>query len=409
MNQNLLNLATQQLRLLSPQDTCVVLHPATYPIHRYFIRHLLADAQGVYLHITPAEEGLSDLLKALRDALAVQLGVELGKLETSPTKAGAQFATALNSQARAVLVLDGYDLVKDEKAAAFVAALAGGLGEGRRVVISSRQLPLGLPAGVMLPVDDRRLLVDYTRPREKDILEVRALGPCQAFINGRPLTQWDGQLPKSLFYFVIDRAMTTRHEIFATFWGALEKKEATNVFHVTKRKVSEVLGQDLTTYGAGFYRIADNLELHYDVVVFQEAVQAAEICRDDAEAMRLYQDAIYLYRGHFLSILDADWITTRREELLSVYTEALTGLARLYQHQGNNEQALGLYLRAAATMPQREDLARTIMGLYQQRNQPHRALAAYGRLAEELRAALRVEPSPETERLALQIQQGVKV
>ena len=41
--------------------------------------------------------------------------------------------------------------------------------------------------------------------------------------------------------------MVTRDEIFETFWPGLPTKEATNVFHVTKRKISERLGYELTS------------------------------------------------------------------------------------------------------------------------------------------------------------------
>jgi DNA-binding SARP family transcriptional activator len=238
-------------------------------------------------------------------------------------------------------------------------------------------------------------------------LEVRALGPSQAFIDGRPLTHWDGVLPKCLFYFLVDRAMTTRDEIFNTFWHALDKKEATNVFHVTKRKVSEILGRDLTTYASSFYRISDEIELYYDVVAFQESVQNAEVAESEDEAIALYQQAIRMYRGHFLSTLDQDWVLRRRDELSQTYTEALTGLARIYEERGEKREALGLYQRAFACMPQREDLTRQIMTLYADLGQPDRALEVFQRLSQTLASDLSLEPSPETSKLAKRIEKSL--
>ena len=40
----------------------------------------------------------------------------------------------------------------------------------------------------------------------------------------------------------------TRADIFKEFWPGLPIKSATNVFHVTKRKIGERLGCDLTSY-----------------------------------------------------------------------------------------------------------------------------------------------------------------
>src|SRR5688500_18693889 len=107
----------------------------------------------------------------------------------------------------------------------------------------------------MVPCHLAHMLIDYgVHSEHKTIQDGRSLGPRIALINGRTLTTWDGVLPKCLFFYLVDRAMTTRNEIFDTFWPELKKREATNVFHVTKRKVSEILEQDLTTYSAGFYR-----------------------------------------------------------------------------------------------------------------------------------------------------------
>ncbi|MBZ0307616.1 MAG: bacterial transcriptional activator domain-containing protein [Anaerolineae bacterium] len=196
--------------------------------------------------------------------------------------------------------------------------------------------------------------------------------------------------------------MTTRNDIFDTFWPTLKKHEATNVFHVTKRKISEILGQDLTTYGSGFYRIADNIQVFYDVVAFQEAVQNAAIADED-EAILMYQDAIRLYRGPFLSTIDQEWAVKRREELQGVYVEALCGLADIHRHRDQLVEALGFYQRASAITPQREDIAREIMQIHLDLDQPQHARETYERLRQELKNSLHVDPSPETQKLARQI------
>src|SRR5204863_8076031 len=143
---------------------------------------------------------------------------------------------------------------------------------------------------------------------------VYGLGPGQALINGKRIDQWDGLLPRSLFFYFVDRGMITRDEIFQTFWPTLSIREATNVFHVTKRKISEILGFDLTVYWSGFYRISPDIDLHYDVIKFAENVQNSVIADDD-EASPLLQHAIYLYRGLFLSTIEMPWSIARRNEL----------------------------------------------------------------------------------------------
>ena len=70
--------------------------------------------------------------------------------------------------------------------------------------------------------------------------------------------------------------MVTRAEIFQTFWPNLTTREATNVFHVTKRKISEVLGTELTVYGSSFYHISPQIQLSYDVSLFNQLVQDSD-------------------------------------------------------------------------------------------------------------------------------------
>jgi len=293
----------------------------------------------------------------------------------------------------------------------FVAHAAKVGGEHIQFMLSGRVWPFQLVDRLsssgrlaLLPVMPQDMLLNYLEPEDgKVLLEVRALGSGQVLIDGRQIMQWDGALPRSLFFYFIDRGMTTRDEVFATFWPGLSTREATNVFHVTKRKISEILGVDLTVYSSGFYRISPEIELHYDVVSFGESVQNSAVA-EPAEAYELLDRAIALHERDFLTAMDQAWANRRREELRRTYVDALTAQARIYEDRGMPAEALGLYNRAFGAFPQREDLARAQMRLYHQANQPQRAMLVYRRLVKELERSLGVVPSPETTALAEEIQ-----
>ncbi len=104
--------------------------------------------------------------------------------------------------------------------------------------------------------------------------------------------------------------MVTRAEIFETFWPNLNTREATNVFHVTKRKISEVLGTELTVYGSGFYHISPKIQLSYDVSLFNQLVQDSDSPTADTTALR---QALALYRGDYLISISMDWVVKRRD------------------------------------------------------------------------------------------------
>ncbi len=395
----------------------IVLHP-NFSNQHVLLSTALNQPDRIPIFLTLQEPGtdLNTTWGLLTKALFEQLEVTLPRLEAKPTpdKAAQTLLNTLKQYDRFTLIIDAFDLANDS-VNGWVGALAKSLPTGSQIIIAGRQLPLSLMQNKsvqnriqLFPLDPERMLLDYThQPTDRALLEVYGLGLGQALINGKRIDRWDGVLPRSLFFFFVDRGMVTRDEIFQTFWPSLSIREATNVFHVTKRKISEILDFDLTVYWSGFYRISPEIDLHYDVVKFAEHVQNSAVA-DEASATELLKQAIDLYQGVFLSTLEMNWAASRRHELDLTYAEALSGLGRLRQRQGKVQEALGLYLRASATQPHREDLARGIMSLFCDLGQTDRALEVYERLADELKATLGVAPDRRTVELADQIRATAK-
>jgi DNA-binding SARP family transcriptional activator len=258
----------------------------------------------------------------------------------------------------------------------------------------------------IIPVSDSLMFHDYIgRADGPALLEVKGFGSGHALLNGRPIDNWDGALPRNLFFYLIDRGMATRNQIFETFWPEMPVREATNVFHVTKRKISEVLGTDLTYYWSGFYRLSPEIELSYDISLFSQMMQESAIASHQ-NAQRLLTQAIWLYRGDFLTSIHDDvvWVAQRRSELLQTYGDALITRAKTFEHAGDKLEALGLYIRASSTSPQREDLTGTIMKLYTELGMYGDALNAYNRLEVTIMDTLGISPAQWLQDLAIEIQ-----
>ncbi len=401
------------LDVTPPEDvSLVILHP------NFTNQHLLLSSilnrqnqHGLYFSFQSAPSDLGAAWDLLSTALSEQESRTLPALDgkATPEKAAQLALKAMKAFAPYTLVIEAFDLA-DASVETWIAAMVPDLPDGSQIILGGRALPLKIiqdgalrGKAQLFPVDPERMLISYmTQPADRVLLEVYGLGTGQALINGQRIHRWDGMLPRSLFFFFIDKGMVTRDEIFHTFWPNLSIREATNVFHVTKRKISEILGFDLTVYWSGFYRISPDIDLYYDVVKFGEHVQDSVVA-EDAKATELLQNAIDLYQGTFLNTLEMDWANSRRSELNQTYTEALSSLAKLELQQGKPQEALGLYFRAAANQPQREDLARGIMSLLTDLGQPDRALEVYARLADELKHSLGVSPDRRTMELAEQI------
>lgn len=228
------------------------------------------------------------------------------------------------------ILIDEADRASDE---AFSEWLERALPKQAQLLIIARRIPSSIYVPSwrqhceIFPHDPTRMLNDFTRySGERHLLEVRTLGKGYALLNGRTIDNWEGVLPRLLFFYFIDKGIATRDHIFSVFWPDVSIKEATNVFHVTKRKVHEILGIDLTVYNGGFYRIAPNIDLSYDVLSFSRLIQESETV-SDAAAESLISDAISLYRGEFLSLFDIPWIVRRRHEITLAYADALIRLA----------------------------------------------------------------------------------
>lgn len=286
-----------------------------------------------------------------------------------------------------------------------------------RVLLLSRLVPAFIRTNAaistrarFIPIDNRLMFPDYIAATQKTLLEVRALGSGHVFVNGKPVSDWDGDLPRNLFFYLIDRGMATRAQIFESFWPDLPVHEATNVFHVTKRKINEILDLDLTRYSGGFYRIAPDIDLIYDVSLFKDLMQRSAIETKKA-AQEILTHAIWLYKGDFLIGVDAatnPWVQTRKHELSQLYGEALFTQGKLVEQAGDLRTALGLFIRASALNRQREDLAGAIMVVHQKLSMFEDALKTFERIETDISDTLGISPAQWLQDLAANIRAEAK-
>ncbi len=389
----------------------VVVHPHTK--QRGLLTSIFVDelGEGLYYYAAKAgQEYLEDFVHGLVEQFAKAIE-GFGSRTRAALDAGGEavaLANALSADLQAVsgdkygLWLDDLDRVRiGEEDVAFFTTISNALPDHAKLIICTRQMPQH-PWRALLEAEGTVILSDYNIPdaskEDLPLLEVYALGAGNALINGEPILSWDGALPRNLFFFFVDRPLVTRDEVFATFWPDLSVKEATNVFHVTKRKISERLDHELTSYNSGFYIPSGQMKVHYDVVEFLQAIEDASTLDDD-EAVKYYRRAIDLYRGGFLSGLNIEWAVERRYALKSSYAQALIALGRICKKQGKDEEALGYFLRALHETPEREDIHREVMKLYVKLGRPEDAKAQYQRLAAELKADLDILPSRESREL----------
>ena len=349
--------STEWQSFLSSAKRIVCVHPYTSQ-HRQCLESLLAIPGAAYLGLADDVRSLSDLEDAFQHAV--------GLVENTPVR---------------LIVIDEYSSPRHEDLAELLVKQLGK--SSTQFVLFCRYIPSWIMTNEKLKNDTQIYPVDpvsfpnyLASPTDQTLVEVNALGAGWVLVDGQPIPRWEGGLPQALFFYCIDRGIVTREEIFSTFWQGFSKREATNVFHVTKRKIHELLGVDLLVYRSGYYQVSPEIDLRYDVRRFSEYVQQS-LMQPRPQAIETLQSAIHSYHGAFLQRFDMPWVTKRRMELEQAYGDALITLAEYYDQVGNAEAALGIYLRSLQVRPVRAYAVEQAMRLYLSLDMPFDAMQVF--------------------------------
>jgi DNA-binding SARP family transcriptional activator len=141
-------------------------------------------------------------------------------------------------------------------------------------------------------------------------------------------------------------------------------------------------------------------------------LERRDLKKSDLERRDL-ERAIQAYRGDFLeafSLPDApafdDWVAAQREVARQWLDGALERLLELHHRHGDLEAALDLAKRRLRLEPLNEIAHRQVMQLHLEAGNRAAALEAYRSCRAALQRELGIEPSNETQSLALRLRQG---
>ncbi len=423
--QEVTHVSLDSFRQRSAGKKIVLIYPWTN-YRNLFLTYFLSSAQDglLYYRISDEQISLHNWLDGLITEFKSVLGnfgnnVQQALKENKPSVLGEALATDLadySSGEPLILFIDELDRVAlDADFNHFMRALVAALPNHVQIAFSSRLLTyqpwydmVTRGEAIVLGTDQRRDDMMFTvEAMPKPQLEVYAFGRGHALVNGQPITNWDGALPRNLFFFFMDHPLITRDEIFETFWPDLSVKDATNVFHVTKRKITERISMkvvesgnyELTQYNSGFYMPSDKVVRHYDVGDFQEAIDKSLVATSEKEEIALLSRAIDIYKAPFLQTIDMKWVTDRRDSLRQMYAQALIGMGRIYQRHDEAQRAIGFFTRALKETPEREDIHRQVMSLYTNMGMLDDAVMQYRKLEQVLNDTLKIAPGRETREL----------
>jgi LuxR family maltose regulon positive regulatory protein len=235
-------------------------------------------------------------------------------------------------------------------------------------------------------------------------LKVYGLGQQQVLVNSQPVSRWLGAQTQEFFYYFLSHPEgMLKEQIGEVFWPDRSPARMHSAFHATLFRLRRALFPDCVILESERYRLNPEIECWYDVEEFNRLLDEAEKPQPDSAMVRLYQQAINLYQGNYLTQFYSNWCALERERLRERYLRAVDSLVRIYVRQGKYGQATDLCQRALATDPYCEAIYRHLMECAALAGDRAAVVRYYQQCVRMLEKDMGVEPMPETHKLYQQI------
>ncbi len=231
------------------------------------------------------------------------------------------------------------------------------------------------------------------------MLRMRLLGELSIEIDGEPVGPPASRRARALLALLaLERGMHARSRLAARFWPDVLDESARTSLRSALSALRRALGP-----GGDRYLIAgrDEVGLADDELVWTDVAEFDRCVREDRP-----EDALELCRGELLAGLDDDWAYERRDEHRERVADVLAQLATRAEQNQDLSAAIGFTRRQAALDPLAEEPQRDLMRRLAEAGDRGAAIRVYERLAQRLRAELRIAPSLQTRELADALRRG---
>jgi len=186
-------------------------------------------------------------------------------------------------------------------------------------------------------------------------------------------------------------------------WPEADGDLAHHSFEVALSRLRKLLGkEDALVLQEGRLSLS-NRQCWVDVWAFERFLGQAEKARKEGkgtEAIRLFEKALFLYRGAFLQSEEMTCAASPREKLRSGFLRAVAHLGQCYEHGERWEEAVSCYGKGIEADDLAEELYRRLMVCHIRQGREAAALSVYRRCRKTLSSVLGVNPSAETRKLA---------
>jgi ATP/maltotriose-dependent transcriptional regulator MalT/DNA-binding SARP family transcriptional activator len=236
-------------------------------------------------------------------------------------------------------------------------------------------------------------------------LRIHTLGRFALSREGRPVT-FEGRTQRRALDLL--KALVahggrgvSEQRLCDSLWPDAEADDARASLKVTLHRLRGLVGHEAIVVSESRLSL-DEAVVWVDVWGFERAAErlatARALTAEDHEVIGA--QLLALYRGPFLGDDDAGFALLARERLRGKWMRAIATVAGRLQEDGSHERALAWYEHGLEVEPLAEPFYQGLMRVLQTLHRPADGLGVYQRCRRLLRAALHVNPSPETESLA---------
>ncbi|MDH7578570.1 MAG: BTAD domain-containing putative transcriptional regulator, partial [Bacillota bacterium] len=185
-------------------------------------------------------------------------------------------------------------------------------------------------------------------------------------------------------------------------WGDLDEERASGnlrtALYFFRRSLSAAgVSENLLQSRRDEVRVAPGPECMVDARLFEEKAWLG--LQKDTKEVESLMAAVTLYRGDFLSEMDAEWCIPERRRLADLHLSVLCALVERLAALGMHSAAVSYASRWLDVDPLDEAAHQTLMRLYAAMGQPARVVEQYEQCRQVLQAELGISPGEPTERL----------
>lgn len=238
-------------------------------------------------------------------------------------------------------------------------------------------------------------------------LRIYTLGRFSVLIDGKPLSFIDKakkrplELLKALLSF--EGKNVSEGKIIDALWPESEGDSSHISFKTTLHRLRQLLGsENALEFNEGRLTL-NQRHCYVDVWAFERLLYDGEsqwLKGNQEVAVRLFEKAVKMYRGHFLSTESEEAIAAPlKERLRDKFLKAVKTLGIYYENSGENKKAIELFQKGLEIDKLSEELYLHLIKCHLKLGQKADALMVYKRCEKTLFESFGIGPSDETKAL----------